>query len=82
MEVNLGHQINIHVDDHLADRLAQLAFSLNRSEAWLVEQAIRQYAEDQSWQMNAIDEALGSYRAGHAELIPHETVMGRLGARF
>jgi predicted transcriptional regulator len=59
-----------------------LAASLDRPKAWIIEQAIITYLEEQSWQVQVITEALDEYRAGAATLVPHEQVMERLEAKL
>ncbi len=72
---------SIRLSDELATRLDQLAASLDRPRAWLIEQAIARYVEEEAWQMAAIAEALSAYRRGGAVLHPHDTVMERLAAK-
>ena len=69
---------SIRLTDHLAAKLDQLAASLDRPRAWIVEQAITRYIEEEAWQIAAIQEALADYRAGAARLVPHDDVMQRL----
>ena len=73
---------SIRLDDSLASQLDELSAALDRPRAWLIEQAIRQYVEEQAWQVQAIREALDAYRAGAAPTVPHEQVMERLAARI
>ena len=72
----------VRLDDELATKLDQLAASLERPKAWLIEQAISRYVEEQSWQVEAITSALDEYRSGKAQLVPHDEVMGRLEAKI
>ncbi len=72
---------SIRLSDELANRLDQLASALDRPRAWLIEQAIARYVEQEAWQIGAITEALTEYRKGGASLRPHDEVMGRLEAR-
>ncbi len=43
---------------------------------------MRRYVEEQSWQIQAITDALADYRSGASELVAHETVMQELEARI
>jgi predicted transcriptional regulator len=70
------------LDDEMANKLDRLAASLDRPRAWLIEQAIANYVEEQSWQVAAIGEALDDYRGGKAAVTPHEQVMERLAAKL
>lgn len=73
---------SIRIEDELSSQLDMLATALDRPKAWVIEQALRRYVEEQAWQVQAIKEALDDYRSGNAELAPHEEVMGRLEARI
>jgi predicted transcriptional regulator len=69
---------SVRLEDGLSDALDQLAVSMDRPRTWLIEQAIKRYIEEQSWQVGAIREALAEYRTGAAEITPHEQVMSKL----
>jgi predicted transcriptional regulator len=73
---------SIRLSDELAGRLDELAVAVDRSKAWLIEQAIARYVEEEAWQVVAVTEALAEYRAGGATLHDHDDVMGRLEARI
>jgi predicted transcriptional regulator len=73
---------SVRLDDDLANKLDALAAAMDRPKAWLIEQAIKSYVEEQSWQVLAIREAMEDYRSGNAELVPHEQVMERLEAKI
>jgi predicted transcriptional regulator len=48
---------------------------MDRPRAWLIDQAIKSYIAEQSWQVTAIKEALEDYTSGAAELVSHEAVI-------
>ena len=73
---------SVRLSDELAARLDQLAAALDRPKAWLIEQAIARYVEQEAWQVQAIADALGDYRQGKATVRPHDEVMGRLEQRI
>ena len=73
---------SVRLSDELTERLDRLAASLNRPRAWLIEQAILRYVEDEAAQLAAIEQALADYRAGTAKLVPHEEVMKRLDEKI
>ncbi len=73
---------SVRLSDELGEKLDRLAASLDRPRAWLIEQAIARYVEDEAWQVAAIGEALEAYRQGRAVLRPHDEVMARLEARL
>jgi predicted transcriptional regulator len=66
---------SVRLEDTLAGKLDALATSLERPKAWVIEQAIATYVDEQSWQVAAIKEALQDYRSGEATLVAHEQVM-------
>src|SRR5437773_2539792 len=78
---NMSKATSVRLDEELASKLDALAISMDRPKAWLIEQAIRSYVEEQAWQVQAIREAMEDYRSGKAELVPHEQVMERLEAK-
>jgi predicted transcriptional regulator len=65
--------LSIRLDPELDDRLGVVANSLDRPRAWVVQQAIREFVELQSWHLAAIDEGLRQADAGR--LVPHEKVV-------
>lgn len=73
---------SIRLSDQLLAQLDQLASALDRPRAWLIEQAIARYVEEEASQIAAIGEALGQYRQGTASLRPHDQVMARLEAKI
>ena len=73
---------SIRLEDELSNQLDRLAVALDRPKAWVIEQAIRRYVEEQAWQVQAIQEALDDVRSGQADVVPHEQVMQRREARI
>ena len=73
---------SIRLSDELAAGLEQLSASLDRPKAWLMEQAIARYVEEESWQVAAITEALVDYRKGTVTLSTHDTVMRRMDEKL
>lgn len=73
---------SVRLEDELSSKLDALATSLDRPRAWVIEQAIKSYVEEQAWQVGTVSEALDEYRSGRAQLVPHEQVMGELEARI
>lgn len=66
---------SVRLSDELLAELDHLAAMLDRPRAWLLEQAIARYVEEEATQITAIREALDDYRAGKATLKPHDEVM-------
>jgi predicted transcriptional regulator len=73
---------SVRLADDLSKQLDALASAVNRPKTWLIEEAIRRYVEEQSWQVQAIQEALDDYRSGNADLVPHDQVMQRLEVKI
>jgi predicted transcriptional regulator len=70
--------ISVRLEDELSKKLERLAVSMDRPKAWLIEQAIKRYVDEQSGQVQAIKEALDDYRSGESKVVPHEEVMAEL----
>lgn len=64
--------IAIRVPSRLIVELDQLAKAVNRSRAWLGEDALRQYVQVQRWHLREIEVGIKDIEAGH--VLPHETV--------
>jgi predicted transcriptional regulator len=73
---------SVRLGEDLAARLDRLAVSLDRPKAWLIEQAIARYVEQEAWQIEAIAEALTDYRQGNSTVRPHNQVMAELEAKI
>ena len=73
---------SIRLSDDVVARLDQLAAAVDRPRAWLIEQAIARYVDEEAWQVAAIREALADYDAGTARLVPHEDVVKRLDEKI
>jgi RHH-type transcriptional regulator, rel operon repressor / antitoxin RelB len=73
---------SVRLDNDLSKRLDALAVAVKRPKTWLIEEAVRRYVEEQSWQVQVIQEALDDYRSGNAELVEHTQVMQRLEAKI
>jgi len=69
---------SVALNDDDEEKLGHLAASLGRPKAWLIEQAITRYVDEQTWQIVAIEEALAEYQSGTATLIPHAEVEARM----
>lgn len=73
---------SVRLTDDLVAKLDRLAASLDRPRAWLIEQAIARYVDEEAWQVAAIGEALAEYRSGPTGLKPHSDVIEQLGKRI
>mgnify|MGYP001258222448 CR=1 FL=1 len=72
--------ISITIKDQNAERLQELAESMDRSRSWIANEAIEQYLAHQAWMDLETDAALAKIDNGTAELIPHAEAMRRLEA--
>lgn len=70
------------VPEDLSQRLTALAEATKRNRPYLIEEALRIYIDEQSWQVAAIRDALEDYQGGNAKLVPHKDVMERLEAKL
>jgi RHH-type rel operon transcriptional repressor/antitoxin RelB len=68
-----NRNISLELEPEVDARLTTVADTLHRSRAWVVEQAIKEFLDLQSWQLAAIRQGLDEADAG--KLIPHEEVV-------
>jgi RHH-type transcriptional regulator, rel operon repressor / antitoxin RelB len=62
----------VRVPVDLKKRLDELAKATDRSRSWLAADALKNYVEDQQWQLAEIDQGLRDAQAGR--IVPHEKV--------
>jgi predicted transcriptional regulator len=74
--------ISARVPEDLSQQLTTLSEATKRSRSYLIEEALRNYVDEQSWQVASIKEALEDYQSGSAKLVPHEDVMERLESKL
>lgn len=72
--------VTIQLPIEVQDKLAALAVSTNRSQSWLASQAIVAYVEDQSWQIQKIEEAIALADSDQAVWISANEVDEWLGS--
>ncbi len=72
--------ITIRTDRRTVERLDELAKALDRSRNYVVKQALEAYLEEQSWQLQAIEEGLASLDRGAGR--PHDEVMAEVRAKI
>ena len=65
-------QVGFRVKPAKAKLLDELSAATERPRAWLLEQALDNYLEAQSWQIAHIEEGLADAEAGRT--VPHERV--------
>ncbi len=64
--------IAIRVPKDLVAELDHLAVAVNRSRAWLGEEALRQYVQVQRWHLHEIEAGMADLKAGR--VVPHDKV--------
>ncbi|MGH8625220.1 MAG: CopG family ribbon-helix-helix protein [Gammaproteobacteria bacterium] len=68
--------ITIRTDSEIAEKITALAQAMDRSRNWVIEEALRQYVENQVWQIEGIKQAMAALDRG--EGIPHEEIMAEM----
>ncbi|MBI5329823.1 MAG: ribbon-helix-helix protein, CopG family [Betaproteobacteria bacterium] len=66
--------VSIRLEDDVIARIDALTRATERSRAWLMAQAVTQYVEHESWQIEAIQSTLESMRRGDACFASGEAV--------
>lgn len=52
-----ARSLNVRLNPELDDQLSSVAENLDRPRSWVVEQAIKEFIDLQTWHLAAIDEA-------------------------
>lgn len=78
----MSKSTTVRLQEDLVDKLDRLAAALDRPRAWVIEQALSRYVEEEAWQVAAIQEASDQYRSGKAGVRTHEEVMQGLEERI
>lgn len=71
-----GNTITVRTDPEIAMQIASLAEAMDRSRNWVIEEALKQYIETQSWQVEGIKQAQASLACG--EGLPFDGVMAEM----
>lgn len=66
--------VTVRLPAEVKQKLEALAISMNRSELWLAAQAITAYVEEQSWQIQQIEEAITIADSDKAVWVESEAV--------
>ncbi|MHC8491647.1 CopG family ribbon-helix-helix protein [Thalassospira sp. SM2505] len=72
----------VRVDADLRKRLDKLADAFGQTRSSIINDALRQYADHQEWQVNLIADRARSIAEGRATLIDHEDVLATFEQRF
>jgi predicted transcriptional regulator len=78
----MSKMTSVRLNDGLAIKLDALAALLDRPRAWVIEQAIARYVEEETPEVTAIAEALAEYESGNAHFSSHEDVMRRMDEKL
>jgi predicted transcriptional regulator len=68
--------ITIRTEPEVVEKLSALAKSMDRSRNWVIEDALKQYLEQQARYVEGIEQAMASLERG--EGIAHEDLMAEL----
>jgi predicted transcriptional regulator len=72
----------VRVDADLRKRLDKLADAFGQTRSSIINDALRQYADHQEWQVNLIADRARSIAEGRATLIGHDDVLAAFEQRF
>ena len=70
--------ITIRTEPEIVERLSALAKSMDRSRNWVIEDALKQYIEQQARYVEGVEQARSSLERG--EGIAHEDLMAEMDA--
>ena len=70
----MSQTVSVRLDDETVKKLDMIAKSADRSRAWLMSQAVKQYVEHEAWQIDAIKKSLEKLEAGKAKFADHADV--------
>jgi len=68
----------VRLDEELKQKLEALAASTQRSKNWLAEEAITEFVERESWQIQQIEAAVQKADSRKAVWTPHEEVFAEV----
>jgi len=74
MSATMSNQtITIRTKSNTVEKITAIAEAMDRSRNWVIEDALKQYIDQQAWYLEGIQQAQASLEAGKG--IPHEEVM-------
>lgn len=71
-----SQSITIRTESNTIDKISAIAQAMDRSRNWVIEDALKQYIDQQTWYLEGIQQAQTSLAAGKG--IPHEEVMAEI----
>ncbi len=78
----MGKVTSVRLGDEVLTKLDEMGAAMQRSRAWLIQDAVARYVEEEHWQVMAIKEAMDEVRSGKAEFVPWEQVKAELEERL
>ena len=73
----MGNQtITIRTESDTVEKISSIAQAMDRSRNWVIEDALKQYIDQQAWYIEGIQKAQASLEAGQG--IPHEEIMAEI----
>jgi predicted transcriptional regulator len=70
----MSQTVSVRLDDDTLAQLDMMAKAADRSRAWLMSQAVKQFVEHEAWQIEAIKKSLEKLEGGKAQFVAHEEV--------
>jgi predicted transcriptional regulator len=76
----MGKVTSVRLSDEVLAKLDEMGAAMQRSRAWLIQDAVARYVQDEHGQVMAIKGAVDEYRAGKTQLRPFDEVKADLDA--
>jgi len=70
----MSQTVSVRLDDDTLAQLDMMAKAADRSRAWLMSQAVKQFVEHEAWQIEAIKKSLEKLESGNGQFVGHEEV--------
>lgn len=70
----MGQTVSVRLDDDTLKQLDTMAKAADRSRAWLMSHAVKQYVMHEAWQIGAIKKSLEKLAGGTARYATHDDV--------
>jgi len=70
----MGKTVSVRLEDDVLTQLDLMAKAADRSRAWLMAQAVKQYVEHEAWQIEAINKSLEKFESGKSKFADHSDV--------
>lgn len=70
----MSQTVSVRLDEETLKQLDMMAKVADRSRAWLMSQAVKQYVMHEAWQIEAIKKSLVKLESGTARYASHDDV--------